>query len=101
MEVNQPFNEYSRFSQGWKMLTYFHGDKYQHHCTLNSERKANLMFTCDETLSKTFSPHSHQQWINDSIYKKIIDKSIDFLRGWEKKMVSIFRLQRCAEVEVS
>ena len=33
--------------------------------------------------------------------KKKIDKSIDFLRGWEKKMVSIFRLRRCAEVGVS
>lgn len=38
-------------SDRWKMLTYFHGDKYKHHCTLNSERKANLMFTCDETLT--------------------------------------------------
>ena len=33
--------------------------------------------------------------------KKKIDKSIDFLRGWEKKIVSIFRLGRCGEVEVS
>ena len=33
--------------------------------------------------------------------KKKIDKSIDFLRGWEEKMVSIFRLGSCGEVEVS
>ena len=33
--------------------------------------------------------------------KKKIDKSIDFLRGWEKKMVSIFRLRRCGKVAVS
>ena len=33
--------------------------------------------------------------------KKKIDKSIDFLRGWEKKMVSIFRLRRCEKVAVS
>ena len=31
------------------------------------------------------------------INKKKIDKSIDFLRGWEKKMVSIFRLRRCGK----
>ena len=34
-------------------------------------------------------------------YKKKIDKGIDFLRGGEKKMVSIFWLRRGAEVEVS
>ena len=40
--------------------------------------------------------------IRDMYYnKKKIDKSIDFLRGWEKKIVSIFRLRRCGEVEVS
>ena len=33
--------------------------------------------------------------------RKKIDKGIDFLRGGEKKMVSIFRLLRCAEVGVS
>ena len=33
--------------------------------------------------------------------KKKIDKSIDFLRGWEKKMVSIFCLRCCVKVEVS
>ena len=33
--------------------------------------------------------------------KKKIDKSIDFLRGWEEKMVSIFCLRSCEEVEVS
>ena len=33
--------------------------------------------------------------------KKKIDKSIDFLRGWEKKMVSIFCLGRCEQVGVS
>ena len=33
--------------------------------------------------------------------KKKIDKGINFLRGGEKKMVSIFRLRRCAEVELS
>ena len=33
--------------------------------------------------------------------KKKIDKSIDFLRGWEEKMVSIFCLGRCEKVEVS
>lgn len=38
-------------SDRWKMLTYFNGDEYNHHCTLNSERKANLMFTCDESLT--------------------------------------------------
>ena len=27
--------------------------------------------------------------------KKKIDKSIDFLRGWEKKIASIFCLRRC------
>ena len=27
--------------------------------------------------------------------------SIDFLKGWEEKMVSIFHLRRCGEVEVS
>ena len=35
------------------------------------------------------------------ICKKKIDKSIHFLRGWEKKMVSIFYLRSRAEVEVS
>ena len=34
-------------------------------------------------------------------YKKKIDKSIDFLRGWEEKMVSIFRLGSCEEVGLS
>ena len=33
--------------------------------------------------------------------KKKIDKSIDFLRGWEEKMVSIFRLRSYEEVGVS
>ena len=33
--------------------------------------------------------------------KKKIDKSIDFLRGWEEKMVSIFCLGRCEQVELS
>ena len=33
--------------------------------------------------------------------KKKIDKSIDFLRGWEEKMVSIFRLRSCGKVGVS
>ena len=33
--------------------------------------------------------------------KKKIDKSIDFLRGWEEKMVSIFRLRRCGKLELS
>ena len=33
--------------------------------------------------------------------KKKIDKSIDFLRGCEKKMVSIFCLRCCVKVEVS
>ena len=33
--------------------------------------------------------------------KKKIDKSIDFLRGWEEKRVSIFRLRSCGKVEVS
>ena len=36
-----------------------------------------------------------------TVIKKKIDKSIDFLRGWEKKMVSIFRLRRCEKVAVS
>ena len=35
------------------------------------------------------------------VCKKKIDKSIDFLRGWEEKMVSIFCLRRCEEVELS
>ena len=34
-------------------------------------------------------------------YKKKIDKSIDFLRGWEEKMVSIFHLRSCGKVELS
>ena len=34
-------------------------------------------------------------------YKKKIDKSIDFLRGWEEKMVSIFCLRSCGQVELS
>ena len=34
-------------------------------------------------------------------YKKKIDKSIDFLRGGEKKIVSIFRLGRCGKVGLS
>ena len=33
--------------------------------------------------------------------KKKIDKSINFLRGWEEKMVSIFCLSCCEKVEVS
>ena len=33
--------------------------------------------------------------------KKTIDKSIDFLRGWEEKMVSIFCLRSCEEVDLS
>ena len=33
--------------------------------------------------------------------KKKIDKGINFLRGGEKKMVSIFHLRRCAEVGLS
>ena len=33
--------------------------------------------------------------------KKKIDKSINFLRGWEEKMVSIFRLGRCEKVGLS
>ena len=32
---------------------------------------------------------------------KKIDKSIDFLRGGEKKIVSIFRLGRCGKVGLS
>ena len=35
------------------------------------------------------------------ISKKKIDKSIDFLRGWEEKRVSIFRLRSCGKVGVS
>merc|ERR1739838_669006 len=34
-------------------------------------------------------------------HKKKIDKSIDFLRGWEEKMVSIFRLRSCGKVGLS
>ena len=34
-------------------------------------------------------------------YKKKIDKGIDFLRGGEKKRVSIFRLRRCGKVGLS
>ena len=33
--------------------------------------------------------------------KKKINKSIDFLRGWEEKRVSIFCLRSCGEVELS
>ena len=33
--------------------------------------------------------------------KKKIDKSINFLRGWEKKIVSIFCLRSCEQVGVS
>ena len=36
-----------------------------------------------------------------AIYKKKIDKNIDFLRGWEKKIVSIFCLGRCGKVGLS
>ena len=39
--------------------------------------------------------------VGGSNNKKKIDKSIDFLRGWEKKMVSIFRLRSREKVEVS
>ena len=39
-------------------------------------------------------------WQADA-YKKKIDKGINFLRGGEKKMVSIFHFGRCAEVEMS
>ena len=39
--------------------------------------------------------------ILDNHHKKKIDKGIDFLRGGEKKMVSIFRLRRCGKVAVS
>ena len=38
---------------------------------------------------------------NRVTYKKKIDKSIDFLRGGEKKNVSIFRLRSCGKVAVS
>ena len=37
----------------------------------------------------------------DYVYKKKIDKSIDVLRGWEKKIVSIFRLRSCEQVGLS
>ena len=37
----------------------------------------------------------------DATRKKKIDKSIDFLRGWEEKMVSIYRLGSCENVVVS
>ena len=37
----------------------------------------------------------------DRIHKKKIDKSIDFLRGWEEKMVSIFCLGSCEKVGLS
>ena len=40
-------------------------------------------------------------WLNIRIDKKKIDKSIDFLRGGEKKIVSIFRLRRCGKVGLS
>ena len=33
--------------------------------------------------------------------KTKIDKTIDFLRGWEEKMVSIFCLGSCGKVELS
>ena len=33
--------------------------------------------------------------------KKKIDKHIKFFRSWEKKIVSIFCLRSCEEVEVS
>ena len=46
--------------------------------------------------SKSLVPHKLS-----THYKKKIDKSIDFLRGWEEKMVSIFRLRCYEEVEVS
>ena len=39
--------------------------------------------------------------LKSSCYKKKIDKSINFLRGGEKKIVSIFCLQRCEKVELS
>ena len=38
---------------------------------------------------------------NTFIIRKKIDKSIDFLRGGEKKIVSIFRLGRCEQVRLS
>ena len=34
-------------------------------------------------------------------YKKKIDKSINFWKAGEKRIVSIFRLRRCGKVEVS
>ena len=35
------------------------------------------------------------------IDKRKIDKSIDFLKGWEEKIVSIFHLRSYEQVEVS
>ena len=35
------------------------------------------------------------------ISKKKIDNSIDFLRDWEEKIISIFRLRSCGEVGLS
>ena len=37
----------------------------------------------------------------ETLYKKKNDISIDFLRCWEEKMVSIFRLRKTQEVRVS
>jgi len=38
-------------SEAWKMMTYKGGDKYRHHCVIDSARRAHIMFFCDETLT--------------------------------------------------
>ena len=50
---------------------------------------------------KRFLGYTRYLLCKNHAYEKKIDKSIDFLRGLEEKMVSIFRLGSCGKVELS
>ena len=55
----------------------------------------------DFIMKHTDSIYQYAVYGKCKVYKKKIDKSIDFLRGWEEKIVSIFRLRRCEKVGLS
>jgi len=85
--------------QNQEMSTFFFALDY----VLESLQKSRLYVNNKKssiTRENAFLKQIKQLFLVTS-YKKKIDKSIDFLRGGEKKNVSIFCLRSCEEVAVS
>ena len=85
--------------------------KNQRHLLLKEEAVAVLLNPCADVWLANFEADTHDiiEGLNHgmsfkiaiSTDKKKIDKSIDFLKVGQKKILSIFCLGRCEEVEVS